>query len=141
MSARRAPPPRASRGFTLLELVAAFAIFAIGVVIALSIGASALKMAKTSADYTRAALHAQALLDELGVGEPLEQGSDAGEFDDGYRWEVAITEQEPPAADTGAIEEIPIVLYHVELVVRWEDGKREAKFSTLRASNPSMGGL
>ena len=140
MSARRCLP-RAPRGFTLLELVAAFAIFAIGVVIALSIGASALKMAKASADYTRAALHAQTLLDALGVGEPLEAGSDAGEFDDGYRWEVAITEQEPPAADTGAVEQIPIELYHVELVVRWEDGKREAKFSTLRASNPSMGGL
>lgn len=133
--------PRRARGFTLLELVAAFAIFAIGVVIALSIGASALKMAKTSADYTRAALHAQTVLDALGVGEPLEAGSDAGDFDDGFTWEVAITEQEPPAADTGAVEEIPIELYHVALVVRWEDGKREAKFSTLRASNPSLGGL
>jgi general secretion pathway protein I len=132
---------KGARGFTLVELVAAFAIFAIGVSIALSIGASALKMAKTSSEYTRAALHAQTVLDALGVGEPLEAGSDAGEFEDGYRWELAITEQEPPAADTGAIEEIPIELYHVELKVTWADGKREAKFSTLRASNPSLGGL
>ena len=135
------PGMHRARGFTLVELVAAFAIFAIGIAIALSIGASALKMAKSSSEYTRAALHAQTVLDALGVGEPLEQGSDAGEFEDGYRWEVSITEQEPPAADTGAVEDIPIELYRIELIVRWEDDKREAKFSTLRASNPSMGGL
>ncbi|HVF35772.1 MAG TPA: prepilin-type N-terminal cleavage/methylation domain-containing protein [Candidatus Saccharimonadia bacterium] len=131
----------AARGFTLIELVAAFAIFAIGVTILLSIGANALGMAKRSSEYTRAALHAQSKLDELGVGEALEEGSDAGEFDDGYRWELAVTEQEPPAADTGAVETIPIELYKVELVVRWDDDRREAKFSTLRASNPSVGGL
>jgi len=143
MRRSRKPPGFAAgrSGFTLIELVAAFAIFAIGVTISLSIGASALGMAKRSSEYTRAALHAQSKLDELGVGEPLEQGSDAGEFDDGYRWELAVTEQEPPAADTGAVETIPIELYKVELVVRWDDGKREAKFSTLRASNPSVGGL
>ena len=115
-------------GFTLIELVAAFAIFAIGVSIALSIGANALGMAKRSAEYTRAALHAQSMLDVLGVGEPLEEGGDSGEFDDGYRWELAITEEEPPAADTGAVETIPIELYRIELVVRWDDDRREAKF-------------
>jgi len=132
---------RPVRGFTLIELVAAFAIFAIGVAIALSIASNALGMAKRSSEYTRAALHAQSVLDELGVGEPLEAGGDSGEFDDGYRWELTITEQEPPAASTGAIEQIPIELYRVELVVRWHDDRREAKFSTLRASNPSLGGL
>lgn len=151
MTSRAPGPMRRSRkpqgfaadrnGFTLIELVAAFAIFAIGVSIALSIGANALGMAKRSAEYTRAALHAQSMLDALGVGEPLEEGGDSGEFDDGYRWELAITAQEPPAADTGAVETIPIELYRVELVVRWDDDRREARFSTLRATNPSVGGL
>ena len=130
---------RAQSGFTLVELVAAFAIFAIGVSIALSIGANALGMAKRSSEYTRAALHAQSILDVVGVGEPLSEGSDAGEFDDGYRWELAVTQQEPPAAATGAIEELPIELYRLELVVRWGD-EREAKFTTLRATSPSLGG-
>jgi general secretion pathway protein I len=128
-----------ARGFTLIELVAAFALFAIGVTIALSIGANALGLAKRSSEFTRAALHAQSKLDELGVGEPLEQGNESGEFDDGYRWEMTVTEEEPPAADTGAVETLPIELYKVELVVRWDKDRREAKFSTLRVSNPSVG--
>ena len=132
-------PGKKVGGFTLVELVAAFAIFAIGVSIALSIGANALGMAKRSSEYTRAALHAQSILDVVGVGEPLSEGSDAGEFDDGYRWELAVTQQEPPAAATGAIEELPIELYRLELVVRWGD-EREAKFTTLRATSPSLGG-
>ena len=132
-----------NRGFTLLELVAAFAIFAIGVGIALQIATGAMGMARRSATYTHAALLAQSKLDELGWGAELEEGTDAGEFDDKFRWELAVVKMDPPPAENGNTEEIPVDLMRVELVVRWEEGRadREAKFVTMRAINPGTNSM
>jgi general secretion pathway protein I len=132
-----------NRGFTLLELVAAFAIFAIGVGIALQIATGAMGMARRSATYTHAALLAQSKLDELGWGAELEEGSDSGEFDDKYRWEISVAKMDPPMTESGTTEEIPVDLMRVELVVRWEEGRaaREAKFVTMRAINPGTNSM
>src|SRR5690348_14375364 len=88
-------PPR-QRGFTLVELVAAFVIFALGFGVLLQILSSCLHTTAQSADYTRAALWAQSLLDPLGVGEPLREGGASGRFDDKYRWQLSIAKIDPP---------------------------------------------
>lgn len=144
---------RRPRGFTLIELVAAFAIFAIGVGVALSIASGALAMARRSATYTEAALLAQSKLDELGHGVELEEGSDSGDFDDErYSWDLDVSKLDPPEptfagaaagnATGGIAEQIPVELFRVELVVRWEEGRveREARFVTMRAVQPSDAG-
>ncbi|MDE2085731.1 MAG: prepilin-type N-terminal cleavage/methylation domain-containing protein [Xanthomonadaceae bacterium] len=63
-----------SGGFTLIELVAAFVIFAIGFGVLLQILTTCLHTTAQAADYTRAALWAQSLMDVQGVGEPLKDG-------------------------------------------------------------------
>jgi general secretion pathway protein I len=153
--------PRRSRGFTLIEMIAAFVIFAIAVGALMQILTMSMNNARRSADETRAALWAQSLLDNVGIGERVEAGSSSGEFDRKFRWRLDIEQIDPelvvaevaePSADTGiAPQAVPpaaglapgfdvpqIDLFHVELTVFWGDSsrEREAHFTTLRTSRP-----
>lgn len=87
--------PRPSRGFTLIEMIAAFVIFAIAVGALMQILTMSMNNARRSADETRAALWAQSLLDNVGIGERIEAGSSHGEFDRKYRWELQIDQIDP----------------------------------------------
>lgn len=152
----RNPPPR-QKGFTLVELVAAFVIFALGFGVLLQILSSCLHTTAQSADYTRAALWAQSLLDPLGVGEPLREGGASGRFDDKYKWQLRISKIDPPqplqslgaaaAAAPGNPGQGPAItnvsatnidLFQIELVVTWGTYymTHSARFVTLRAETP-----
>lgn len=156
--------PRPSRGFTLIEMIAAFVIFALAVGALMQILTLSMNNARRSADETRAALWAQSSLDTVGIGERIEAGSSHGEFDDKYHWEMEIEQIDPelvvadvaqPAAGIGnnpsalaaqaqgfqqssqAVFGMPqIDLFHVALTVIWGDNRHErsAKFTTLRTA-------
>jgi len=148
--------PARQRGFTLIELVAAFVIFALGFGVLLQILSTCLHSTAQSADYTRAALLAQSLLDPVGVGEPLGEGSSGGRFDDKYTWQLRVAKIDPPepiaavglatpagAAGGGqlAVSDLSpsnIDLYQLELVVSWGSYymSHSARFVTLRAMTP-----
>ena len=89
----RLPPPR-QRGFTLIEVVVAFSILAVGLGIMMQIAVGAMRQARNATEFTEAALYAQSLLDSIGVGERLEEGGDSGEFGDRYRWDLDVTPYE-----------------------------------------------
>jgi general secretion pathway protein I len=151
-------PPARQRGFTLVELVAAFVIFALGFGVLLQILSSCLHTTAQAADYTRASLWAQSLLDPLGVGEPLREGGACGSFDDKYKWQLRIAKVDPPAplpalgaaaaappgnanAQGPAITDVSannIDLYQLELVVTWGTYymTHSARFVTMRAATP-----
>lgn len=152
--------PGRARGFTLIEMIAAFVIFAIAVGALMQILTMSMNNARYSADETRAALWAQTLLDNVGVGERVEAGSSRGEFDRKYRWELEIEQidpelvvadaSEPSGAAVSAGAEVAaanpafgipqIDLFHVLLTVAWGDSGRErsARFSTLRTATPDL---
>lgn len=126
--------PRRSRGFSLLEIIVAFVVFALAFGLLMQVASGSLRNARHSAHFTQAALHAQSKLDELGVGEPLEAGSDSGRFDDRYEWRLEVREQDAPPAANGNLDELPFELMHLELTVEWRDGirTRDARFVTER---------
>lgn len=151
-------PPQRSRGFTLIEMIAAFVIFAIAVGALMEILTLSMNNARRSTDETRAALWAQSLLDTVGIGERIEAGSTHGEFDRKYHWELQIDQIDPElvaadvsqnSANAGAAQQamaqsaaqgfgVPqIDLFHVVLTVGWGDNSHErtAQFSTLRTTN------
>lgn len=154
------PLPRSSRGFTLIEMIAAFVIFAIAVGALMQILTMSMNNARFSADETRAALWAQTLLDNVGVGERVEAGSKSGEFDRKFRWELEIEQIDPElvvaeatdpsgtaagvgqtvAVDNPAFGIPQIDLFHVVLTVIWGESRRErsATFSTLRTATPDL---
>jgi general secretion pathway protein I len=161
-SRRHAFTAHRSKGFTLIEMIAAFVIFAIAIGSLMQILTMSMNNARRSTDETRAALWAQSLLDNVGVGERVEAGSSNGAFDKIYRWEMHVEQIDPeliqasaPGATMGAatmsaqvgnggtspVVEIPqIELYHVELTVFWGGRMRErsAHFTTLRTAMPDQ---
>jgi general secretion pathway protein I len=144
---------RHSRGFTLIELVAAFVIFALGFGILLQIVGGALHTTAQSAEYSRAAMWAQSLLDTEGIGEPLREGSSGGRFDDRYSWQLSISRYDPPPVQStvttpttadanGLITAVakPLDLFQLDLVVSWGSQylTHHAHFATVRVMNPQI---
>lgn len=133
---------RAQRGFTLIELVVAFVVFAIALGALMEVNASSLRAARRSAAMTEAALLAKSKLDEFGVGVDLDEGRENGRFEGtDYRWELDVRKEEPPPSPAGLVEEVPIDLYRLELTVNWREGddERVARFATIRAIQPKAG--
>lgn len=150
-------PPALSRqgGFTLIEMVAAFVIFAIGFGILLQILSSSLHTTMKAADYTRAALWAQSLLDTQGIGEPLREGDDSGRFDDRFSWNLRVTKVDPPPVQQpvapiagNANGQGPVTtsladnmdLFELDLDVSWGTAylTHHARFVTLRTQLPDV---
>lgn len=124
------------RGFTLLEVVVAFTIFALAFATVLQVTSGSVRNTARSREFTEAALWAQSRMASIGIDEPLQEGSRRGEFNDRYRWELDIRPYSVQQGDENISEEsIPLELYRVALTVRWGGTAqpREATFETLRA--------
>lgn len=141
---RNAKPSRArnQRGYTLIEVVVAFALLAFGMTLLLGSLTNATRQVRTANDFGRAALHAQSLLDQAGVGEALAVGQRDGELEDGrYRWEMNVAPfrdpTEPPKTQ-GQILGAPQLL-QLELTMRWgAGGPRETlRLQSLRLITPT----
>ena len=132
--------PRGQRGYTLIEVVVAFALLAFAMTLLLGSLTNATKQVRSSSDFGRAALHAQSLLDQAGFGEALAIGQRDGELEDGrYRWEMNVTPFRDPAAPRqpqilGAPQ-----LLQLELTMRWgKRGPRETlRVQSLRLMTPT----
>jgi general secretion pathway protein I len=147
--------PQPQRGFSLVELIAAFVIFALAFGVLMQILTSSLRNTAQSTDYTRASLWAQSLLDTEGVGETLQEGDRSGKFDDRYSWRLRTNKIDPPepvqarGAAGNANMQAPTVtpvapnidLFQLELVVSWGTYymTHNARFVTLRAVTPDNG--
>ena len=141
----------AQRGFSLLEVLMAFALLTVGLGILVAILGGGLLQVRQAGDATGATLHAQSLLDQVGVLGPIEPGVEGGRLDDGrYRWEMEITVVEDPdppipslPGDGAPLEQAGRVLgapklYRVQLDIGWgeDDLARSLRFVTLRARIP-----
>ena len=132
------------RGYTLLEIIVAFAVLGRALTLLLGTLSGSTRQVRWAADSGRAALHARSLLDATGVGEVLRPGRRAGEFEDGrYRWvlDVApyVDRGRPPPRMVGAFAP---QLLQLQLTVAWgEGGPRERlQLQSLRLVQPDMSG-
>lgn len=119
--------PHSRRGFTLIEVIVAFAVLALALAIVLGTLSNASRQVRWSDDAGRAALHAQSLLDDTGVAATLVPGRSEGVFEDGrYRWTLDVApwrdpaeqEEAPQPADPAAPR-----LLRLALDVRWGDAR------------------
>jgi len=119
-----------SRGFTLLEVIVAFAILALSLGVIYQIFGQSLKAADLSEQYTEATIVAQSLLAEVGVTSPLEAGTQDGQIENVYQWQVITQLLAEPTSD-----EITPASYEVEVIVRWGDAEQEIRLHSIRLRN------
>ena len=119
--------PRRPHGYSLIEVIVAFALLALALTLLLGTLSGASRQVRWSGDAGRAALHAHSLLDTVGVGEPLQPGRSDGEFDDGrYRWTLQVTPWFEPVPTGTPQAPGGDRLLELVLTVKWgEGGPRE----------------
>lgn len=112
------------RGFTLLEVIVAFALLAAALALLLGILSNSARQVRWSDEAGRAALYAQTLIDQVGVGEPITAGQLDGEFEQGrYRWQLRIAPWRD-AAIASVQSPTPMNaprLFEVTLAMEWGD--------------------
>lgn len=153
-AARRCGKARATtaRGFTLLEVLLAFALLAGAAVVLLSLLSNGLRDVSDAERHGEAALHARSLMDNVGRMERLRPGGRSGTLDNGrYRWALEVQRvPDPlpvalPAPDAGGIarpdgivDAGEPVLYRIDLTLQWGAGGARQTFrtATLRALYP-----
>lgn len=129
---------RRNGGFTLLELLLAFMVFALSFATVMEILSGSMRNTVRARHYTEAALTAQSVMDQVGVEIPLEPGfMIKGESGD-YRWELEIYEYQGAEGEFNAVElaELTqIALLQVDLYVSWGEPPRDRnrRFSTVKA--------
>ncbi len=125
-------PQHAQAGFTLIEVMAAFGMFALLFGLMMQILSTSMGNTRRSGDYTQAVMWAQTHLDTLGLEEMIVPGAYQGRFDDRFSWEMDITEAQ--VADERGLDllELPLALYQITLVVQWEND-RQVVFETMKS--------
>lgn len=79
-----------TRGFTLIEVLAAIALLAIAFAVGLGALGKAAQNAGRSAALSTAVERAQSLLAEQGLTAPLRNETLSGNFDDGMHWTLKV---------------------------------------------------
>lgn len=131
------------RGYSLLEVIVAFAVLALALTLLLGSLSGASRQIKQADLRSRAVLHAQSLLAVTGVVEPLQDGQRSGQWDDGrYRWQLQVAPYQEvrtgalPVADTVAGPR----LAQLTLQVSWGDSDAERmQWRSLRLLPPNAG--
>lgn len=131
MTRRAAGKPHCA-GFSLLEVVVAFAVLALTLGALYQIFASAARRAAQAQELTRAVSLAESKLTEAGMVDALARGAQGGTTDDHLRWQRLV---EPlPVPDEGAKGQVALVPYRITVEVQWNHGgaQRSIALTTLR---------
>lgn len=130
--------PARNGGFTLLEVLLAFVIFALSFALVLEILGGSMRSTVRAKHDTEAALLAQSLMDMVGTEIPLVEGAMAGDSPGGYEWDMVISPYQPEPGQERLLELSELsgtLLYWVDLEVRWgsEPRVRNVQFSTVKS--------
>ncbi|MDQ3159786.1 MAG: prepilin-type N-terminal cleavage/methylation domain-containing protein [Pseudomonadota bacterium] len=140
----RIPRRKASAGYTLIEIIVAFGILALGLTLLLGTLSGATRQVRAGGDAGRAALHAQSLLDEFGL-LPQPQRRE-GELEQGrYRWRFNVEPWRDPSPGQAVSPVDPngARLLHLRLLVEWGDGApaQRVEVTSLRLVVPPIEGI
>lgn len=120
-------------GFSLLEVLVAFAILAIMLGVVLQIFSGAAQRASLAESYLKASMLAESRLNQVGRETPLRPGGLEGQTEEGFSWSLLLEPYPVEGLDPVTQTLIPL---KVKVVVAWqEQGRRhEVSASTLRAA-------
>jgi general secretion pathway protein I len=118
-------------GFTLLEVLVAFTIFALSFAAILQVYSQRLQSVRVSDGYGIALGFAESMLARAGIENELAPGSQEGELDSGLHWRQSISRY--GSDRTGEPKGVP---YLIDVEVTWNGngGVRRVQLTTLRLS-------
>ena len=116
-------------GFTLIEVLVAFAILAVTFTVLVRLFAGGVDAAGRVAHERTAILLAQSRLAAVGIETPVALGESAGDLAGGYRWRLQV---EPDPAT--AAQPMLLLLRRVSVMVSWQEGhdRGSVSLATLR---------
>ncbi|HLZ67812.1 MAG TPA: prepilin-type N-terminal cleavage/methylation domain-containing protein [Aliidongia sp.] len=120
---------RSERGFTLLEVLIAFAIAALALALLFRAASGGLLSVETSGRYEEAVARARSHMAALGQEAALVAGNSEGDDGGGYRWHLAVTPVatgRSQAPGPGAAP--PFMLYAVVVSISWHDVGKDREF-------------
>ena len=129
---------RRAAGFTLVEVLLAFVVFAISFTVVLEILSGSMRNTMRARENTEVALLAQSLMDQVGLDIPLEAGTGSdGDFGD-YHWQLDIYPFDGRSENSHSLdlsELTGIDLLEVECVISWGSypRARSNRFGTVKA--------
>ena len=133
---------RRQAGYTLIEIVVAFAILALGLTLLLGTLSGATRQVRDAGQAGRAALHAQSLLAEH--ADAVQPGTLDGELEQGrYRWRLDVAEWQDPRPTSGRVVVNPngARMLRLQLQVAWGEGgpRQRVELSSLRWRSRPLG--
>jgi general secretion pathway protein I len=106
---------RTRGGFTLLEVLIAFAILAVAMTALMQAFSQGLRSLEAAEDYATAAMLARSKMAEVGPIIPIEEGEHTGDFENGWQWRVVVF---PYAGEENAPAELQALhVYDVQVAV------------------------
>ncbi len=130
---------RRARGFSLLEVLVAFAILALVGTALFRLFSGGLGNAAAADDYSRAVLVAESVLAEAASAQPLREGTAQGTADDGrIEWTAQVAPYSPPGVNPDTergSDTIALRLFRVSVDVAFpapSGGKRTLTLATTR---------
>jgi general secretion pathway protein I len=112
-------------GFTLIEVVVAMAILSVGIAVLIELFSGSLRLLRTSGEYTKAVNYARVKMEELTVKPTMNEGTEEGEFDGAYRWQVDVKRVDILPARIETDFKPPVELFLVKVHVLWRSGAKE----------------
>ena len=131
-----------SKGFTLIEIVVALAILAIGLTAVLEGFAGGLRSARVSEDYTKATWHGQTKMEEMLMTQELSEEVTEGTFDNQFSWKSEVKKVTPSLGrDEKAQSSLPVEIYQIIVTVTWPwgAGKKSLELESLRTYKSEEG--
>lgn len=123
-------------GFSLLEILVAFAVLALTLGVLLRIFGGGTRTAATVDEYTRAITLGESLLSTVGVTIPLQPGETEGDLDEQYHWRLQVSPYpvSPELLALDAAVPPPVQPWWLELSIEWgeADTRRHFHLQTLR---------
>ena len=114
-----------NKGFTLIEVLVAVAILGVGLTVLIELFSGGLRLGRASEEYTKAVNCARIKMEEIAVKPTIKEGSEEGEFDETFRWQVEVKKVEILPIENKPDFKPPAQFFQVRINIIWKSGLRE----------------